>query len=136
VVSGGRDSASGKYSAWVWAAAPTGKPYPSVNEKTIDLGVSENLPALGGSLPPKRSTGKERVLYHRRIRIIAGYLGWECTWSGDTNVVIHLYDYGENDPVAARAHGLSLRWDKKISLCLNANEDRFAECPRQPNEVR
>ena len=122
VVSGGRQSPSGRYTTWVWAYGAYGRAFTDITAKTLYVCVSE-LSDSSSTKSPKR----EMTLYERTLKVTAGHMWWESHWSGDTNVVIELCDYGEMESITARESGLSPKWQKQIRLYLDADGKHFLE---------
>jgi hypothetical protein len=118
VISGGEKSPSQRYFAYVWVYGAPGKPFGSITPKTVTLSVREEI----------TKGDKKAILYHKCLQLdAAGDLGWECAWTGETNIVFRLSDYGELYWPRARQQGLKPRWETAVPLFLNVETEVFEE---------
>jgi len=144
VLSNDKRSPSKQYGATITLYGAPGKSFVDRTEKIVVIEVNEWLkeperPPLRPAIPELKTdvvrpidSKRVRTLYHKRLILQATDLTSTLEWSGDTNVIIRLF---ERDPHAATPDALkaSLRplappSPSQLSLCLNPVPHTFEEC--------
>jgi hypothetical protein len=115
-----------------------GKPFPERTQKDVvifieqvevskEAGFRPLIPELKDGLSRPIEARRRREVYHKHLKLEAGYLNSAIEWYGDTNVVIHLFEWIEPGPPNGQRIPISPKSAAETSLHFDPAKGRFEE---------